>query len=91
MTATATAVTVFHHPSDRAGFHAWLARMTEIAEAAEGFVDSSVAVRNGPELESGFSVTFRSERAVHDFWTRPTGRACWSKASRLGFDARVRT
>ncbi|MGO4649532.1 antibiotic biosynthesis monooxygenase [Nocardia sp. 2YAB30] len=67
MTAAATAVTVFHHPSDSMGFHAWLARMTEIAKAGDGFVDSSVAVLDGPQLESGYSVTFRSERAVHEF------------------------
>ncbi|MGK8521538.1 antibiotic biosynthesis monooxygenase [Nocardia asteroides] len=84
-TATATAVTVFHRPAHDAAFRTWLARMTELARAREGFVHASVAVTDDPLFEPGFSVTFRSEAALHGFLDSSERTAVLSDGTSLGF------
>ncbi|MEV6321926.1 antibiotic biosynthesis monooxygenase [Nocardia sp. NPDC051787] len=85
MNAAATAVTLFHHPADDAGFRAWLARMTESARTAEGFVDAASAVTEDPWLEPGFSVTFRSEQLLHHFLDSAERARSLSEGESLGF------
>ncbi|MEU7632427.1 antibiotic biosynthesis monooxygenase [Nocardia sp. NPDC049220] len=85
MTAAATAVTVFHRPADGAGFHAWLTRLIEIAETAPGFVTASAAISDDPHLDSGFSVTFRSEPLMHDFLDSPDRTQVLTEGAALGF------
>ncbi|MEU7769350.1 antibiotic biosynthesis monooxygenase [Nocardia sp. NPDC049190] len=85
MTAAATAVTVFHRPADAVGFHAWLARYTEIAEAAHGFVAASAAISDDPHLDSGFAVTFRSEPLMHEFLDSPDRTRLLTEGVTLGF------
>ncbi|MFF0527618.1 antibiotic biosynthesis monooxygenase [Nocardia amikacinitolerans] len=63
----ATAVTVFHRPSDIAAFAAWLDRMSETASTAEGFVEICRAVYDEPALEPGFGAIFRSEALANEF------------------------
>ncbi|WP_330233989.1 antibiotic biosynthesis monooxygenase [Nocardia sp. NBC_00508] len=85
MNAAATAVTLFHRPADDADFRAWLARMTEIAETAEGFVGAAVAVSEDPQLEPGFSITFRSEQLLHHFLDSSERARSLSEGESLGF------
>ncbi|WP_067470894.1 antibiotic biosynthesis monooxygenase [Nocardia amamiensis] len=85
MNAAATAVTFFHHPADDVGFQSWLARTAKIAETAEGFVDSAIAVTEDPWLEPGFSVTFRSEQSLHHFLDSPERARSLSEGESLGF------
>ncbi|MBF6205060.1 antibiotic biosynthesis monooxygenase [Streptomyces gardneri] len=85
MTATATAVTVFHRPAHDADFRAWSARMTEIARCVDGFVNSSVSVTEHPLFEPGFSVTFRSEPSLHEFLDSTERASVLSEGESLGF------
>ncbi|WP_454194578.1 antibiotic biosynthesis monooxygenase [Nocardia sp. Marseille-Q1738] len=85
MNAAATAVTLFHRTADDAEFRGWLARMTEIAETAEGFVDAAIAVTEDPRLEPGFSVTFRSERLLHHFLDSAERTRSLSEGESRGF------
>lgn len=74
MSAAATAVTVFHPVPDAAGFDAWCNELIAVAKTAEGFVDSRVSVRKDAQLDWAVSVTFRSERLLHE-WLDGTDRA----------------
>ncbi len=85
MDAAATAVTVFHRPVHDGNFRDWLMRITEIARRMDGFVSSSVAVTEGALLEPGFSVTFRSEPALHAFLDSAERAAALSDGTTLGF------
>ncbi|MGK8487931.1 antibiotic biosynthesis monooxygenase [Nocardia asiatica] len=85
MNATATAVTVFHRPADDAAFRTWLARLTEIARRKHGFAHSSIAVTEDALLETGFSVTFRSELSLHEFLDSAERAEALSAGESLGF------
>ncbi|MBF6298310.1 antibiotic biosynthesis monooxygenase [Nocardia amamiensis] len=85
MNAAATAVIFFHHPVDDAGFQSWLARTAELAEAADGFVYSAIAVTEDPRLEPAFSVTFRSEELLHHFLDSTERARSLSEGESLGF------
>jgi antibiotic biosynthesis monooxygenase (ABM) superfamily enzyme len=68
----ATAVTIFHPVPDAQGFDAWLPNLQASAEAAEGFVATSVSVRDG-HLDWALSVTCRTEELLHR-WLDSAGR-----------------
>ncbi|MFE7743735.1 antibiotic biosynthesis monooxygenase [Nocardia sp. NPDC057455] len=59
--------------------------MSEIACHMDGFAHSSVAVIESPLLEPGFSVTFRSEAALHAFLDSAERSAALSDGASLGF------
>ncbi|WP_159844601.1 antibiotic biosynthesis monooxygenase [Nocardia sp. CY41] len=85
MDAAATAVTVFHRPARDAAFREWLELMAETARAMDGFVNSSVAVTGDPLFDHGFSVTFRSEPALHAFLDSAERAGALSDGAALGF------
>ncbi|MGQ4598679.1 antibiotic biosynthesis monooxygenase [Nocardia sp. R6R-6] len=85
MNSAATAISLFHRPTDEVDFRAWLDRIAEIAQTAEGFVDAAVAVSEYPQLEPGFSVTFRSEQLLHDFLDSAERARLLGAGESLGF------
>ncbi|MET8649350.1 antibiotic biosynthesis monooxygenase [Nocardia aurea] len=84
----ATAVTVFHRPADATAFRTWLARLAEIAAAADGFVEACRAADAEPPLEPGLSVTFRTARAADEFLDSPRRAAVLAEGESLGFHRR---
>ena len=67
------AVTIFHPVPDTQGFDAWLRELQACAQAADGWVSTSVSVHDEPQMEWALAVTFATEQLLHD-WLDGAGR-----------------
>ena len=67
------AVTIFHPVPDTQGFDAWLRELQACAQAADGWVSTSVSVHDEPQMEWALVVTFATEQLLHD-WLDGAGR-----------------
>ena len=67
------AVTIFHPVPDTQGFDAWLRELQACAQAADGWVSTSLSVHDEPQMEWALAVTFATEQLLHD-WLDGAGR-----------------
>jgi uncharacterized protein len=87
--AGATAITVFHQPSDPAGFERWLSELTAAAREADGFESAAVSVRNDPQLDTAVAVRFQTEQLLHQWLDSPACRSALERGEGFGLYRRA--
>ena len=89
MTATASAISLFHPTADATGFDDWVASLLSSAQSTEGFVGLRVSIHDDARFDWGVEVSFRTEELLHAWLDSPARAAVLGEGASRGF--RLRT
>jgi antibiotic biosynthesis monooxygenase (ABM) superfamily enzyme len=82
--ACATAISIFHPPSEPRRFAAWISDYVACARAADGFVGARVSVQSDAHLDWGVEVTFRTAEVLEKWLHCSARKAVLAEGEALG-------